>query len=218
MPKIISIRSSEMIAARREWNDLLKVLGKKTQPRIISSKTFFQKRRWIPQGNKNKNKNKQKRPNRTYKILHSKGNHKKTTTTKRQPMEWEKIFANDATDKGLISKIYKQLVQFTNNTTTTKSLQSCPTLCDPRDSSPPGSPVPGILQARTLEWVAISFSNAWKWRQSEVAQSCPTLSDPTDCNLPGFSVHGIFQERVLEWGAIAFSVTIKPNQTMGRSL
>ena len=40
-----------------------------------------------------------------------------------------------------------------------KSLQSCPTLCDPIDSSPPGSPVPGILQARTLEWVAISFSN-----------------------------------------------------------
>ena len=43
-----------------------------------------------------------------------------------------------------------------------KSLQSCPTLCDPRDGSPPGSPVPGILQARTLEWVAISFSNACK--------------------------------------------------------
>ena len=47
---------------------------------------------------------------------------------------------------------------------TTKSLQSCPTLCDPIDGSPPGSPVPGILQARTLEWVAISFSNAWKWK------------------------------------------------------
>ena len=45
-----------------------------------------------------------------------------------------------------------------------KSLQSCPTLCDPIDGSPPDSPVPGILQARTLEWVAISFSNAWKWR------------------------------------------------------
>ena len=45
-----------------------------------------------------------------------------------------------------------------------KSLQSCPTLCDPIDSSPPGSPVPGILQARTLEWVAMSFSNAWKWK------------------------------------------------------
>ena len=43
-----------------------------------------------------------------------------------------------------------------------KSLQSCPTLCDPIDGGPPGSPVPGILQARTLEWVAISFSNAWK--------------------------------------------------------
>jgi len=45
-----------------------------------------------------------------------------------------------------------------------KSLQSCPTLCDPIDGSPSGSPVPGILQARTLEWVAISFSNAWKWK------------------------------------------------------
>ena len=43
-----------------------------------------------------------------------------------------------------------------------KSLQSCPTLCDPIDGNPPGSPVPGILQARTLEWVAISFSNAGK--------------------------------------------------------
>ena len=45
-----------------------------------------------------------------------------------------------------------------------KLLQSCPTLCDPIDGGPPGSPVPGILQARTLEWVAISFSNAWKWK------------------------------------------------------
>ena len=45
-----------------------------------------------------------------------------------------------------------------------KLLQSCPTLCDPIDSSPPGSPVPGILKERTLEWVAISFSNAWEWK------------------------------------------------------
>ena len=45
-----------------------------------------------------------------------------------------------------------------------KSRQSCPTLCNPIDGSPPGSPIPGILQARTLEWVAISFSNAWKWK------------------------------------------------------
>ena len=49
-------------------------------------------------------------------------------------------------------------------TATTKSLQSCPTLCDPIDGSPPGSPIPWILQARTLEWVAISLSNAWKWK------------------------------------------------------
>ena len=45
-----------------------------------------------------------------------------------------------------------------------KLLQSCPTLCDPIDGNPPGSPVPGIFQARTLEWVSISFSNAWKWK------------------------------------------------------
>ena len=74
----------------------------------------------------------------------------------------------------------------------------------------PGSPVPGILQARTLEWVAISFSNAWKWKvkvksESEVTQSCLTCSDPIDCSPPGSSIHGIFQARVLEWGAIAFS-------------
>ena len=89
-----------------------------------------------------------------------------------------------------------------------KSRQSCLTLCNPIDGLLPGSPVPGILQARTLEWVAISLSNAWKWKvkiESEGAQSCPTLSDPIDCSLPGSSVHGIFQARVLEWGAIAFS-------------
>ena len=85
-----------------------------------------------------------------------------------------------------------------------KSLQSCQTLWDPIDGSPPGSPIPGILQARTLEWVAISFSNAWKWKvisEREVAQSCPTLSNPVDCSPPGSSIHGIFQARVLEWTA-----------------
>ena len=55
---------------------------------------------------------------------------------------------------------------WSNFHTAAKSLQSCPTLCDPIDGSPPASPVPGILQARTLEWVAISFSNAWKWKWS----------------------------------------------------
>ena len=56
-----------------------------------------------------------------------------------------------------------------------KSLQSRPTLCDSRDGSPPGSPVPGILQARTLEWVAISFSNAWKWKGIVKSLSCVRL-------------------------------------------
>ena len=51
-----------------------------------------------------------------------------------------------------------------------KSLQSCPTLCDPIDGSPPGSPVLGILQARTLEWVAISFSSAWKWKVKSLSR------------------------------------------------
>ena len=53
---------------------------------------------------------------------------------------------------------------FSSAAAAAKSLESCPTLCDPIDGSPPGSPVPGILQARTLEWVAISFSNAWRWK------------------------------------------------------
>ena len=56
------------------------------------------------------------------------------------------------------------ITSFNNAAAAAKSLQSCPTLCDPVDGSPPGSPVPGILQARTLEWVAISFSSAWTWK------------------------------------------------------
>ena len=72
-----------------------------------------------------------------------------------------------------------------------KSLQSCPTLCDP---------IPGILQARTLP-----FPSPMQKSESEVTQSYPTLRDPMDCSPPGSSVHRIFQARVLEWGAIAFS-------------
>ena len=88
------------------------------------------------------------------------------------------------------------------------SLFSCVRLCNPIDGSPPGSPVPGILQARTLEWVAISFSNSWKWKVKGKSLSHVWLfSDPVDCSLPGSSIHGIFQARVLEWGAIAFSAS-----------
>ena len=91
-----------------------------------------------------------------------------------------------------------------------KSLQLCLTLRDPIDCSP-SSPVPGILQARTREWVAIPFSNAWKWR---VKVKSLSLRDPMDCSLPGSSVHGIFQARVLEWGVIAFYTEDPKNKDM----
>jgi len=64
----------------------------------------------------------------------------------------------------VVSSAYLRLLIFLNEVTAAKSLQSCPTLCEPIDGSPRGSPIPGALQARTLEWVAISFSNAWKWK------------------------------------------------------
>ena len=62
-----------------------------------------------------------------------------------------------------------------NNAVAAKSLQSCPTLCDPTDGSPPDSPNPRILQARTLEWVAIFFSSAWKWKVKVKLLSCVRL-------------------------------------------
>ena len=83
-----------------------------------------------------------------------------------------------------------------------KSLQSCPTLCNPRDSSPPGSPSLGF--SRQEFWSGLQFpfpmheSEKWKWSRSVVSDS----SDPMDCSLPGSSIHGIFQARVLEWGGI----------------
>ena len=64
----------------------------------------------------------------------------------------------------LKKKANKNFPFFSYAAAAAESLQSCPTLCDPIDGSPPGCPVPGILQARTPEWVAISFSNAWKWK------------------------------------------------------
>ena len=84
-----------------------------------------------------------------------------------------------------------------------KSLQLCPTLCDPIDSSPPGSSIPGILQARTLEWVAISFSKACM--HAKLLQSRPTLCNPMDSTPPDSSVRGILPARILDWVAISFS-------------
>ena len=108
---------------------------------------------------------------------------------------------------------------FPSAATAAKSPQSCPTLCDPIDGSPPGLPVPGILQART--WSGLPFpspmheSEKWKWS----TQSCPTPSDPMGCSLPGSSAHGTFQARVIEWAAISGSCwwTGKPGvlQSMG---
>ena len=80
----------------------------------------------------------------------------------------------------------------------TKSLQLCLTLCNPIDGSPSDSPIPGILQARTLGVGCHFLLQCMKVkRESEVAQLCLTLRDPMDCSLPGSSVHGIFQARVL---------------------
>ena len=87
-----------------------------------------------------------------------------------------------------------------------KSLQSCPTLCNPHRQQPTRLPCPwdspgnntGVGCCFLLQYMKVKS-------ESEVAQSCSTLSDPMDCSLTGSSVHGIFQARVLEWGAIAFS-------------
>ena len=123
---------------------------------------------------------------------------------------WFRIFSLPLTEMPLYALMVTlhSLLSYVPAATATaaKSLQSCPTLCDPIDGSPPGFPVPGILQARILEWVAISFSNAWRWKEKVKSLSwCLTLTDPMDCSLSGSSIHGIFQARVLEWGAIAFS-------------
>ena len=95
------------------------------------------------------------------------------------------------------------------NAAAAKSLQSCPTLCDPIDSTTrlprpwdsPGKNT-GLGCHFLLQCMKVKSEN-------EVAQSCPILSDPMDCSPPGSSVHGMFQARVLEWGAIAFSDTAK---------
>ena len=74
------------------------------------------------------------------------------------------LFSGLSEDSNLVRSLSDNSERYAAAATAAKSLQSCLTLCDPIDSSPPGSPVPGILQARTLEWVAIPFSNAWKWK------------------------------------------------------
>ena len=97
-----------------------------------------------------------------------------------------------------------------------KSLQLCPILCDPTDRSPAGSSIHGVLQARTLEWVATPSSRGSSWPRNQThisatataaksLQSCPTLYNPIDSSPPGSPVPGILQARILEWVAISFS-------------
>ena len=90
---------------------------------------------------------------------------------------------------------------------TAKSLQSCPTLCDPIDGSPPGPPSPWDSPGKNTGMDCHFLLQCMKVKiESEVAQSCLTLNDPMDCSLPGSSILGIFQARILEWVAIAFSI------------
>ena len=86
-----------------------------------------------------------------------------------------------------------------------KSLQSCLTLCNPTDSSPPGSSVWASPGKNTGVGCHFLLQCMRVKSESEVSQSCGTLRNPMYCSLPGSSVPGIFQARVLEWGAIAFS-------------
>ena len=93
-------------------------------------------------------------------------------------------------------KAYTSLLMCPVVAAAAKSLQLCPTLCDPTDGSPPGSSVPGILQVRTLAAAAAAAKSL---------QSCPTLCNPTDGSPPGSPVRGILQARILEWVAMPCS-------------
>ena len=120
------------------------------------------------------------------------------------------VFSSHGTEENDVSVKLKNADLYTAAATTAKSLQSCPTLCDPRDGSPQGAPTPnpspwdspgkntGVGCHFLLQCMKVKS-------ESEVAQSCLTLREPMDCSLPGSSAHGIFQARVLEWGAISFS-------------
>ena len=112
-----------------------------------------------------------------------------------------------AAQKGLLKKYFTHnicVLCLVAAAAAAKLLQSCPTLCNPIDSSPWGSPIPGILQARTLKWVAISFSNSWKWKVKVKSLShVRLLATPWTAAYQappsmGFSK----QEYLLEWNAI----------------
>ena len=111
-------------------------------------------------------------------------------------------------------KLKNNLIQLTESlaaaAAAAKSLQLCPTLCDPIRGQPTRLPRPWGSPGKKTGVGCHFLLQCMKVKsESEIAQSCPTLSDPMDCSSPGSSIHGIFQARVLEWGAIAFSSIVQ---------
>ena len=104
---------------------------------------------------------------------------------------WWPYLINSSSTKLVLNECWNRKcywILFTIAAAAAKSLQSCPTLCDPVDSSPPGSPIPGIPQARTPEWVAISFSSAWKWKvKVKLFKGLRTMQPPAPaCTLSSY--------------------------------
>ena len=101
--------------------------------------------------------------------------------TQQWPQDWKRSVFIPIPKKGNAKECskYHRVALISHAAAAAKSLQSCLTLCDSIDGSPPGSPIPGILQARTLEWVAICLSNAWKWKVKVKLLNCvPLLATP----------------------------------------
>ena len=121
-------------------------------------------------------------------------------------IDWFDLLAVQGAPKSLQYHSSKASVLWCSAAAAAKSLQSCPTLCDPVDGSPLGSPCPWDSPGKNTGVGCHCLLQRMKLKsESEATQSCLTPSDPMDCSLPGSSIHGIFQARVLEWGAIAFS-------------
>ena len=123
---------------------------------------------------------------------------------------WWAIVHGVARESNSAQQLKTSSIELISTAAAAKSLQSCPTLCDPINGSPPGSPGPWDSPGKNTGVGCHFLLQCRKVKsESEVTQSCPTLNDPIDCSLPGSSIHGIFQARVLEWGAIAFSKVLR---------
>ena len=123
--------------------------------------------------------------------------------TQQWPQDWKRSVFTPIPKKGNDKEC--------STATAAKSLQLCPTLCDPIDGSPPDSCPWDSPGKNTGVGCHFLLQSTKVKSESEVAQSCPTLSNPMDCSLPGSSIHGIFQARVLEWGAYIVSFVLNPD-------